>query len=78
MPLLERLLLKHDAGLVLEPFAGGGSSLVALLMLDVRAIGIEIERRYCEVIANRCKTEVRQRQLTWMCPDFTSSQVKGP
>lgn len=64
VPLLERLLLKHDAGLVLEPFAGGGSSLVAAANAGRKAIGIEIEERYCEVIANRLQTEVRQRQLT--------------
>ena len=51
--LMERLLSKCPPGVVADPFAGSGATLLAARNLDRRAVGIELEERYCEVIARR-------------------------
>lgn len=54
--LLEQFSRPGDV--ILDPYMGSGTTLVAAKMLGRKAIGVEIEERYCEIAVRRLQQQV--------------------
>ncbi|MBF4625519.1 DNA methyltransferase [Clavibacter sp. VKM Ac-2872] len=60
LALMEELIRKLPLGVVADPTAGVGSTLLAASRLGQRSIGVELDEGHCETIAKRCATDRSQ------------------
>ncbi len=56
--IMSRILKITDSEMVIDPFAGSGTTLLAASRLGRKAAGCEISERYCEIIANRLEEDI--------------------
>jgi len=55
-------ILTYKNDIILDPFAGSGTSLVAAEVLDRQWLGIELSENYCKVARNRVQAFVDQKK----------------
>jgi len=57
-------LFTYVGDIVLDPFVGSGTTLIASRLLKRRAIGIDISRKYCEIAKERLIKEAKANVLS--------------
>ena len=59
-------ILSYKNDVILDPFAGSGTSMVAAEILDRRWVGIELSPNYAEIAKNRVQAFVDQKKQSVM------------
>jgi site-specific DNA-methyltransferase (adenine-specific) len=57
LTLMERIIKITETNLIIDPFAGSGTTLLACQNLNRKSIGIEMSEQYCEIIATRLENQ---------------------
>jgi len=57
---IRSIIARTPGGLILDPFLGSGTTAYCAKKLNRRCIGYEIEEKYCEIAANRCRQMVME------------------
>ena len=57
MGYLVKLVKYPEYNLVLDPFMGSGTTLLACIRLGIPCIGIDSDEQSCEIAARRCQAE---------------------
>jgi site-specific DNA-methyltransferase (adenine-specific) len=63
MEYLCKLVRMPKYNLILDPFVGSGTTLLACIRLGIPCIGIDNDEKSCEIAAKRCSQEVMELQI---------------
>ena len=80
LALLERILLasSHEGDLVLDPFSGSGTTLLAAFRLRRHALGCELSAEFVSLSVQRICSEMVQIELSVSCVQFSLDLVSDP
>jgi site-specific DNA-methyltransferase (adenine-specific) len=70
-------LYTYEGDLVLDPFMGSGSTLVAAAMSDRRFLGYDSDREYVELARERVTRAIRERPVTTIVPERGEFQARA-
>src|SRR6266571_2117114 len=78
--LLERILLasSHEGDLVLDPFLGGGTTLLAALRLRRHSLGCELSAEFLSLSLRRICSELVQIEVSVACLCFSVDPLPDP
>src|ERR1700740_2692067 len=78
--LLERILLasSHEGDLVLDPFSGSGTTLLAAFRLRRHSLGCELSAEFLSLSIRRICSNLVQVDLSLTCVDFSVDPLPDP